>query len=57
MTEHNEDDTEYDNNERYEKLEENVYVDLETDEAIFVLSDEESEAISRIIRERESGAQ
>ena len=47
--------TEYDNNERYEKLEENVYVDLETDETIFVLSDEESEAISQILREQQPG--
>ena len=47
--------TEYDDNERYEKLEENVYVDLETDETIFVFSDEESEAISQMIREQQSG--
>ena len=47
--------TEYDDNERYEKLEDGVYIDLETDETIFVLSDEESEAISQILRQQSGG--
>ena len=41
MTEKYNDTEGYDENTRYEKLEDNVYVDLETDETVFVLTPEE----------------
>lgn len=41
MTEKYNDTEGYDENTRYEKLEDNVYVDLETDETVIVLTPEE----------------
>jgi len=41
MTEKYNDTEGYDENTRYEKLEDNVYIDLETDETVFVLTPEE----------------
>tara|TARA_B110000908_G_C10138019_1_gene395405 strand:- start:866 stop:1045 length:180 start_codon:yes stop_codon:yes gene_type:complete len=41
MTEKYNDTEGYDESTRYEKLEDNVYVDLETDETVFVLTPEE----------------
>ena len=41
MTEKYNDTEGYDENTRYEKLEDNVYVDLETDETVVVLTPEE----------------
>ncbi len=39
----------YDDNPRYEKRGENVYYDNETDEAVFLLSDEEGELMKKIL--------
>ena len=41
------------NEKRYEELSEYTYFDNETDEVVLVLSDEESEAIERILEEQE----
>jgi hypothetical protein len=43
--------TNYDNNERYEKIDEETYRDTETDELVFVLSDEQQTKLSQLIRE------
>jgi len=57
MTEKYNDTEGYDENTRYEKLEDNVYVDLETDETVFVLTPEEraiirDQVISRLNAEQ-----
>lgn len=57
MTEKYNDTEGYDESTRYEKLEDNVYVDLETDETVFVLTPEEraimrDQVISRLNAEQ-----
>ena len=57
MTEKYNDTEGYDENTRYEKLEDNVYVDLETDETVIVLTPEEraimrDQVISRLNAEQ-----
>jgi hypothetical protein len=57
MTEKYNDTEGYDENTRYEKLEDNVYIDLETDETVFVLTPEErpimrDQVISRLNAEQ-----
>lgn len=49
MTEKYNDTEGYDESDRYEKLDEQVYVDLETDETVIVLTPEERE-LSRNLR-------
>ncbi len=48
MSEKYNDTAEYDDNERYEKLDDNVYVDLETDETVIVLTPEERELVRNL---------
>ena len=42
--------TEYDNDPRYEKLEEYVYFDTLTEETVFVTTPEEKEALVKALR-------
>ena len=47
--------TEYDKNpERYDKLDEQTYIDSEQDEVVFVLDESQSEQINRLLAEREA---
>ena len=39
----------YDDNPRYQKLEEGVYYDTELDETVFILDDDESKTLSEIL--------
>jgi len=52
---YNRDMTEYDKNpERYDKLDEQTYIDSEQDEVVFVLDESQSEQINRLLAEREA---
>ena len=47
--------TEYEKNEeRYDKLDEATYIDTENDEVVFVLTQEQSDEINRLLAERQA---
>jgi len=43
----------YDDNERYEKIEDGVYYDTVTEETVFTLTEEEQVLLTEIIRQQE----
>ena len=44
--------TEYDNDPRYDKIEENVYFDTQTEETVFVTTQQDREALVKALRKK-----